>query len=348
MAKCSRRLFLGSGGSAVVGAATYGAVSTGGCAPKAASALGHVRLSFIVKTPNSDYWQDCLAGGKAAARQFGIEALQFTGPSSEADIAGQISIVEDAIAKRPDVIVLAPTAAQALVPTIEKAYAAGIKVILIDSAANTTAFQTFLATNNYAAGVLAAKTLAGAIQQKHGTASGQIAYSTFLSGVGSLTLRDRGFRDGVRAYPGLSIVAHRDAGGSQSTIPISIVADVLTRFPALVGYFADSLITLQGAVTAFRENNIEKSKVSLVGFDSSPLLIEALRKGSVDGLVLQDPYQMGYGGIAYGILAAAGLITPKTIDTGSYVATPTNLDTPEMRGLLEPVTRRHLGFARVG
>jgi len=346
MAECSRRLFLGSG-SAVVGAA-YGAASIAGCAPKAASSLGRVRLSFIVKTPNSDYWQDCLAGGKSAARQFGIEALQFTGPSSEADITGQISVVEDAIAKRPDVIVLAPTAAQALVPTIEKAYGSGIKIILIDSVANTNAYQTFLATNNYAAGMLAAKTLAAAIQRKTGEAAGQIAYSTFLSGVGSLTLRDRGFRDGVKAFPKLSIVAHRDAGGNQSTIPIGIVSDVLTRFPALVGYFADSLITLQGAVTAFRENNISKSKVSLVGFDSSPLLIEALHKGSVDGIVLQDPYQMGYGGIAYGILAAAGLITPKTIDTGSYVATPENLDTPQMQGLLEPMTRRHLGFARTG
>jgi ribose transport system substrate-binding protein len=348
MPQCSRRIFLGSGGSAVIGATAYGTLSTAGCAPKPASALGRVRLSFIVKTPNSDYWQDCLAGGKAAARQFGIDALQFTGPSSEADIAGQISIVEDAVAKRPDVIVLAPTAAQALVPTIEKAYGAGIKIVLIDSAANTNAYQTFLATNNYVAGVLAARTLAAAIQRKTGSASGQIAYSTFLSGVGSLTLRDHGFRDGIKAYPGLSIVAHRDAAGNQSTIPISIVSDVLTRFPALAGYFADSLITLQGAVTAFRENGTAKSRVSLVGFDSSPLLIEALRNGSVDGLVLQDPYQMGYGGIAYGILSAAGLITPKTIDTGSYVATPANLDTPEMRGLLEPATRRHLGFAAVG
>ncbi len=348
MPQCSRRLFLGGAGSAALGSAAYGLTAAPGCAPKPASALDRVRLSFIVKTPNSDYWQDCLAGGKAAARQFGIEALQFTGPSSEADIAGQISIVEDAIAKRPDVIVLAPTAAQALVPTIEQANGAGIKVILIDSAANTSKYQTFLATNNYAAGALAAKTLAAAIQRKTGSASGQIAYSTFLSGVGSLTLRDRGFRDAIKAYPALTIVAHRDAGGSQSTIPISIVADTLTRFPALVGYFADSLITLQGAVTAFRENNVQKSKTSLIGFDASPLLIEALRSGSVDGIVLQDPYQMGYGGIAYGILASAGLITPKTIDTGSYVATPDNLDTPEIRGLLDPVTQRHLGFARVG
>lgn len=347
MAECSRRRFLGNGGSAALGAAVYGLTGATGCAPKPASALQRVRLSFIIKTPNSDYWQDCLAGGKAAARQFGIEALQFTGPSSEADIAGQISIVEDAIAKHPDVIVLAPTAAQALVRTIEKAYGAGIKVILIDSAANTNAYQTFLATNNYAAGMLAAKTLAAAIEQKTGAAAGQIAYSTFLSGVGSLTQRDRGFRDGIKAYPNLTIVAHRDAGGNQSTVPISIVADALTRFPALVGYFADSLITLQGAVTAFRENGVAKSKVSLVGFDSSPLLVEALRSGAVDGLVLQDPYQMGFGGIAYGILAAANLITPKNIDTGSYVATPGTVDSPEMQGLLDPMRRRHLGFASV-
>ncbi len=343
MLNFTRRRFLGAGGSALL-APAGGLALAAGCAQQASSSLGRVRFAFIVKTPNSDYWQACLAGGKAAAKQFGVDALQFTGANSEANIQGQIEIVEDAIAKSPAFIVLAPTAASALVPTIQKAEQAGIKVILIDSAANTNDYQTFLATNNHAAGLLAAKILAAAIVRKTGAAAGSIGYSTFLSGVGSLSQRDQGFLEGLKAYPRINVVTHKDAGGDQSTKPISMVADALTRFPTIVGWFADSLITLQGAVTAFHDDRINSSKVSLVGFDPSPQLVRDLKTGTVDGIILQDPYQMGFGGVAYGLLATAGVTTPKNIDTGVFVATPQNVASPQIQGLLNPITQRHLGF----
>ncbi len=319
-------------------------VAAAGCNPPPPAALGRVRFVFIVKTVNSDYWQTCLAGGKLAAQQLGLDALQFTGANSEANIQRQIELMEDALAKRPDFIVLAPTSVTALDATIETVHKAGVKVILIDSAANTDAYETFLATDNHAGGVLAATTLAEAIKKKTGAAAGQIAYSTFLSGVGSLTLRDKGFLDGLRNYPRLQVVAHKDAGGDQSTKPIGIVADTLTRFPNLVGYFSDSLITLQGAVTAFRENRVDSRRVSLVGFDPTPQLVGLLKNRQVDGIILQDNFQMGYGGVAYGVLAAAGIRVPKFIDTGVTAATPANVDSPDIQSLLHPVTQHRVGL----
>jgi ribose transport system substrate-binding protein len=340
----SRRLLLQAGASVGLGMSTLGTLSLNGCTPQVKSALGGVRFVFIVKTVNSDYWQTCLAGGRLAAEQLGLQALQFTGANSEANIQRQIEMVEDALAKRPDFIVLAPTSATALDATIETVYNSGVKVILIDSAANTDAYDTFLATDNHAGGVLAATTLAEAIKKKTGAAIGQVGYSTFLSGVGSLSQRDRGFVQGLKAYPGLEIVAHKDAGGDQSVKPIGIVADTLTRFPKLVGYFADSLVTLLGAVTAFRENRVDSSKVSLVGFDPTPQLVLLLKGRKIDGIILQDNFQMGYGGVAYGVLAAAGLLTPKFINTGVTAATPNNVDSPDIQGLLNPVTQHRVGL----
>ncbi len=328
-----------------VSAGSAGVASLAGCAkPSQASALAGLRFLFIVKTPNSDYWQTVLAGGRLAARQLGLDALQFTGASSEANIQGQIALVEDALAKRPDFLVLAPTNATALDETIDKVSKAGVKVILIDSSANTQSYVSFLATDNHAGGVLAATTLAQAIKRKTGAAAGQVAYSTFLSGVGSLTLRDQGFLEGLRRYPGLELVAHKDAAGDQSVKPIGIVADTLTRFPNLVGYFADSLVTLQGAVTAFRENHIDPHKVSLVGFDPSPELVRALKAGVVDGIILQDPFQMGYGGVLYGVLAAAGVATPRFLNTGVTAATPANLAEATIAGLLDPASQTRIGI----
>jgi ribose transport system substrate-binding protein len=342
--RVTRRTVLQAGAAMGLGASALGALSISGCAKPAKAALGDVRLVFIVKTPNSDYWQTCLAGGKHAAEQLGVQALQFTGANSEANIQGQIALVEDALAKHPDYLVLAPTSSTALDSTIDKVFNAGIKVILIDSAANTNSYTTFLATDNHAGGVLAAHTLADAMKKKTGTAAGQVAYSTFLSGVGSLSLRDQGFLEGLKSYPAIQVVAHKDAGGDQSTKPIGIVADTLTRFPKLAGYFADSLVTLQGAVTAFRENRVDSSKVSLVGFDPSPQLVRSLQQHVIDGIILQDPYQMGYGGVAYGVLAAAGLLTPKFINTGVTAATPDNVSSPTIQGLLNPLTQRNLGL----
>lgn len=342
--RVSRRTLLKAGAFAGVGISSLGAMTMAGCSPPPKSALGGLRFVFIVKTANSDYWQTALAGGRHAAEQLGLAALQFTGANSEANIQGQIALVEDALAKKPDFMVLAPTSATALDATIEKVYNAGIKIILIDSAANTQAYTTFLATDNHAGGILAATTLVDAIKKKTGVAAGQVAYSTFLSGVGSLSLRDKGFLEQLKAYPGIEVVAHKDAGGDQSSKPISIVADTLTRFPKLAGYFADSLVTLQGAVIAFRENRVDSSKVSLVGFDPSPQLVRELQSRKVDGIILQDPYQMGYGGVAYGVLAAAGLLTPKFINTGVTAATPANVSSPDIQGLLNPLTQRRLGL----
>jgi ribose transport system substrate-binding protein len=340
-----RRELLGAGALAGLAASALGPLSLSGCAtPTRSSDLGQLRFLFIVKTPNSDYWQTVLAGGRAAGLQLGMDALQFTGANSEANIQGQIELVEDALAKKPDFLVLAPTSQTALNATIEKVYAAGIKVILIDSAASTDDYATFLATDNHAGGLLAADTLAAAIKRKTGAVSGQVAYSTFLSGVGSLTLRDQGFQEGLRRYPGLTLVAHKDAAGDQSVKPIGIVADTLTRFPKLAGYFADSLITLQGAVTAFRENHVDSGKVALVGFDPSPQLVRELKTGTVDGIILQDPFQMGYGGVAYGVLAAAGITMPKFLNTGVTAATPDNVDSPDIAGLLDPIKQTRIGI----
>ncbi len=341
----NRAGFLGMTSALGAVAATGGALAaTTGVAGAAGRAIADLKFVFIVKSVNSDYWQTCIAGGKAAQQQFGLKGLQFTGANSEANIQGEIALVEDALAKKPDFIVLAPTSANALDATIDKVYKSGIKTIIIDSSANTDNFDAFLATDNHAGGMLAAKTLAEAVKKKTGQAAGQVAYVTFLSGVGSLQQRDQGFLDGLKAYPGLKVVGHQDAAGDQSQKPIGIVSDLLTRFPKLVGLFADNLPTLEGAATAFRENHADPKKISLVGFDPSTKLVADLKAGTVDGIILQDPYQMGFGGVMYGIVAAAGINVPKFLNTGVTAATPENANSSLTQALLNPMTQRHFGF----
>jgi ABC-type sugar transport system substrate-binding protein len=91
-----------------------------------------LRMEVIVKSPNFGYFQTILAGAKKAAAQFGVQSLAFTGPNADSNVAGQVRLVEDAIARHPDFIVLAPTAVGALNSPVAQAHRAGIKVIIID------------------------------------------------------------------------------------------------------------------------------------------------------------------------------------------------------------------------
>ncbi|GAC1329189.1 MAG: ABC transporter substrate-binding protein [Chloroflexota bacterium] len=314
--------------------------------PQSPRTIRQLRMEVVVKTTNSPYWQIVFAAARKAARQFGVQSLGYVGGPSEADINAEITLIENSIAKHPDFLVIAPTSASALSPVISKAYKAGIKVIIIDSATTTPNITSFLATDNRLGGCLAARSLAAAIKRKTGAARGQVAYATFQSGAGSLTARDAGFVQCIHGFPGLTLVAHKDAGGDPNPggKPLSVAADTLTAFPKLVGYFGDNLQTLQGAEKAFQERHVNYRKISLVGFDNTAQEVTALQQRHLDGTILQDPYQMGYGGVGYGIMAAAGLTVPKFVNTGVTVATPANVNGPVIQGLLDPVHKRQIGF----
>jgi ribose transport system substrate-binding protein len=294
--------------------------------------LSRVKFSFIVKTINSDYWKSVIAAGQHAAKDLGLEGLALTGGPSEAAIGAEVELVENAISQKPDFLVIAPTDKVGLASVITKAYNAGIKVVIIDSNAASSGYNAYLATDNYVGGTKCADALAAAIKAKTGSASGQVAYATFISGGGSLQQRDQGFRDQLKKYPGLKIVAHMDAGGDIAR-PVSIATDVINAFPNLVGYFADNQQTFIGWLTAAREKGVDPKKVSVVGFDSSPLLQAALAAGTVDGILCQNPWMMGYSGVCYGLLASLGVQIPLNVDTGSVIATKAPMNTPYIASL---------------
>ena len=265
MDKLERRGFLkgaamiGGGAAATAAASGLGLTGLTDVAQAMGKNLASLRFECIVKTINSPYWTIVLAGAKKAAKDLGVQGISFTGGPSEADINAEVNLLEDAIAKKVDFIVCAPTVKTGLNTSIDKAYNAGIKVILIDSSATTPNYNAFLATDNVAGGAACADALAAAIKRKTGSVSGQIAYATFQSSVGSLGDRDRGFLQGIKKYPGLKIVAHKDAGGDPSYVKeASIAADTITAFPHLVGYWGDNLQCVEGAATAFKEKGIDQ------------------------------------------------------------------------------------------
>lgn len=304
-----------------------------GIATAQAADFSSARIVVIVKATTSQFWATVFAGADAAAKVLGVQISKL-GATAETDVAGEVSIMENAISSKPTAIVVAATNAAALAHPIEQATAAGIPVIVIDSKADTDKYVTFLATNNVTGGEKAADELANCVKMRTGKAEGNVAYLTALAGAQSLNDRDKGFVERLKAYPGLKIVEHR-TGNNDPARALSDSEDVLTRHPDLVGLFADNEVEGDGAGAAITEKSLGQ-KLCAVAFDTSDQEVGFVRKGALDGLIVQNPYMMGYAGVWYGLAASHGAVLPHYVDSGVQVVTKTNIDSPTMAGLLDP------------
>ncbi len=290
-------------------------------------------IPIIVKDTTSFYWQIVLAGARKAGKDLGVNVPEL-GAQSESDINGQISILENAVSQQPAAIVIAPTQFAALGKPIDEA-AKSVKIIGIDSAADSKAFTSFLTTDNVEGGRVAADGLAAAIEAKYGKAEGDVALITSIPGVGSLDQRAKGFKEQLAAkYPGLKLVADKVADG-QATTGLNIMTDLITANPNLRGVFASNLIMAQGAGQAVAENNMGDS-IKLVGFDSDDKLVKFLGDGTIAALVVQDPFRMGYDGVKTALAASKGESVPANVDTGANLITKANMDSPRSQELLNP------------
>lgn len=302
-------------------------------APSYAADFSSARIPVIVKATTSQYWATVFDGADAAAKVLGVHISKL-GATAETDVAGEVSIMENAISSKPTAIVIAATNAAALAGPIEHATAAGIPVIVIDSDANTSKYVTFLATNNETGGKKAADELATCVKARTGKQTGDVAYLTAVAGAQSLNDRDKGFVEEMKKYPGLKIVEHR-TGNNDPARALSDSEDILTRHPNLVGLFADNEIEGDGAGAAINEKSLGP-KLCAVAFDTSDQEVGFVRKGVLDGLIVQNPFMMGYAGVWYALAAAHGAILPHYVDSGVSVVTKQNIDSPQMAGLLDP------------
>jgi len=291
-----------------------------------------VTIPIIVKDTTSFYWQIVLAGARAAGKDLGVNVPEL-GAQAETDINGQISILENAVAGSPAAVVIAPTEKSALGAPITEA-ANSVPIVGIDSSADSTAFTSFLTTDNVQGGRIAADGLAAAIMAATGKEEGEVALITSVPNAGSLEERKQGFIEQLAKYPGLKLVADKYADGQAAT-GLNITTDLLTANPNLVGIFASNLIMAQGAGQALAENGVA-DKVSLIGFDSDDKLVGFLTDGTIDALVVQDPYRMGYDGIKTALAASKGEKVEAFVDTGANLITTANMNDERSQALLNP------------
>ena len=295
--------------------------------PQALAATGEIAV--IVKTANSNFWQNVRGGAEDAEKQLGKYKVTFQGPEAETNVAEQVNMVDNAINRGVKGIVLAPSDPNALVPSVKKAWENGIPVILIDSSLNNADkyYQSFLATDNRTAGVLAAEQLVKAMNGK----KGKVAMMSFTPGAGSAIERDGGFRTEIEKA-GYEVVGPFYSQADMVTA-LNQTIDVLASNQDLVGIFGSNEPTAVGMGRALKQQGYA-GKIAAVGFDGNADLQSFVKDGTIGGIVVQSSYAMGYKGVLSVDKLLSGTKLDKFIDTGVVFVTPDNIETKEAKAVL--------------
>jgi ribose transport system substrate-binding protein len=290
-------------------------------------------IAVIVKDLNSPYWQAVLGGARKAGADLGVN-VEGLGAQSAADVNGQIAVLEKAAATGPAAIVIAPAQFAALGKPIEEA-AKKTKVIGIDSAADTKAMISLLAIDNSKAGGIAADTLVTAIQKTYADAEGDVAIITSNPGVPSLDQRAKGFKDVVaKKYGAMNVAAEKVADG-KSTTGLDIMKGLIPTMEDLRGVFVTDSVTTQSVGQAVAEKTT-KDKIHVIGFGSDEKLVKFLQDDVITGLIVQDPFRMGYDGVKTAVAASKGEKVPANIEIEATLITKANLSSARAQELLKP------------
>ena len=286
-------------------------------------------IGVIPKATSHLFFVAVHAGAEQAALDHRVEML-WNGPNDETDHARQIQIVDAMVARGVDAMAISATDERALVAPIERAIAAGIPVTVFDSAVNLEGYVSFVATDNYNAGCTAARTLAGMIGGR-----GKVGMVMQKPGGTSTGLRERGFDETMaREFPGVAVAA-RQYGMADSARSRAAAENILTAHPDLGGIFASSEAASIGAIQAIRGRQLS-GRVKLVTFDSSELHVEALRDGTIDVMLVQDPYRIGYEAVKSLAEKLAGRTPARRLELPARSIVKADLDRPETMTLLFP------------
>jgi ribose transport system substrate-binding protein len=291
-------------------------------------------VAIIVKDTSSLFWQTVLAGARKAGQDLGADVSEL-GAQSESDATGQIGILEKAVASNPAAIVIAPAQFAALGKPIDDA-AKKAKIIGIESAADTKAMTSLLATDNVKAGRIAAEALAAAITKTYGDTEGNVVIISSMPGVASLDERTKGFKEVLAAkYPALNIVADKVVADGQPTTALNIMKGLIANTADLRGVFVSDLLMTQAVGQAVAENK-SGDKINVIGVGADEKLVKFLQGDTIAGLVVEDPFRMGYDGVKTALAVSKGGQVSANVDTGATLITKANMSSARSQELLNP------------
>ena len=272
-------------------------------AGQAANSGDKIKIELVSKGYQHEFWRSVEAGAKKAGEELGVE-VNFIGPEKETEIGKQVGMVENAINKKVSALGIAALDPDALAVVAKKAMDAQIPVVTFDSNVKDDITSSFIATDNKAAGAMAGEQLAKLINGK-----GKVAIVSHNPGTTTAIEREAGFRE------------------------------ALAKYPDIAGIYGTNEPSIFGVAKGVEEKGLT-GKVALVGIDSSEDLAKFLEKGVISGLVIQDPYNMGYQTVQQLYKLSKGEKVEKRIDTGAILVTKENMNNEDIVKKMFPFGRK--------
>lgn len=292
-------------------------------------------IAVIPKGTTHEFWKSVHAGAVKASQETGAEII-WKGPLKEDDRQSQVDTVDNFVNRKVDGIVLAPLDDSALRKPVREAKNANIPVVIFDSALKGSDWTSFVATDNHKGGEMAGEELARLLGDK-----GRVVILRYAEGSASTMQREQGFLDAIKKHPNIKIVRDNVYGGATTESAYQASENMLAPLKKgdgsldIDGIFACNESTTFGMLRALQEGGWA-GKVKYVGFDASAKLVDALKQGQINGLIVQNPFNMGYLGVKTLVAKLNGKEVEKRIDTGATLVTQENMTQPEVKELLSP------------
>jgi ribose transport system substrate-binding protein len=299
------------------GNSSSGAANSGGGSGKKMS------IVYVPGLTGNPFYSTVACGAKSVAAKNNVDFSVQGAP--EWNVAKQTAIVNALITKKPDAIMISHNDPKAMIVPLKRAQSSGIKVMTIDGdLADTSIAVSNIQSNNLQGGQLAGERMAKLIGGK-----GSVVAIDNDPGFPISEQRVQGFKQAIAKYPGIKYLGVKYSHNEVAEAA-NIVATTAGSNPDLVGVYAAETNNTEGAITGVREAK-KDGKISIVGYDTSDPIVEALRSGKVQGVIVQYPYGEGQKGIETLVKAVDGSKVQRNQSAPFVVATPENIDTPKVQ-----------------
>jgi ribose transport system substrate-binding protein len=290
-----------------------------GVAPSANAAGENIVFIQGVKGDGFYITMDC--GIKAAVKKAGAK-LQTVGPA-KFDATLQKPILDAIVASNPDAILIAPNDVNAMQKPLENAAKKGIEIVLVDTTVKNPRFAASqISSNNFAGGQEAFKAVQNLVP-----GGGKVLGIGVKPGISTTDARDAGFKAAVEKSGGKYTFIGQEYSDNEPAKAAQITTAAIAANPDLKAIFASNLFSAQGAATGIKQAGKE-GEIVVIGFDAGPDQVKALKAGTVQALIAQQPATIGARGVAEALKAINGQKNTKKITTGFTILTKANVDTP--------------------
>jgi ribose transport system substrate-binding protein len=281
------------------------------------------QIVLIQGVTGDEFYVSMACGAQAAADERGA-MLEVQGPA-DFDATLQAPLLSAVVQSGPDAILIAPNDRTAMIAPIQEAVDAGIAVFTVDTFIESDIAIANVASDNVEGGRIAARALAELINE-----TGKVFVINVNPGISTTDQRSEGFFAELENYPDIESLGE-DFGNNDPTQSASIVSAIIQAHPDLAGVFGTNLFSAQGAAVAIEQAGLQ-GQVKVVSFDAGPTQVQQLESGTVDALIAQHPYDIGYTAVnlAVDYLETETPPAEKTITTGYSIVTMENIEDPEV------------------